>query len=153
MPDALPRISLAPAARPVFAAHFTRREITAVRGAVSRHAADAGLHGERLHDFVLAVNEIVTNAVVHGGGHGELRLWTVGQTVGCDVVDDGPQHDGEPVRIAGVPGDGLGPREDVPEERGGRGLMLARLLVDSLDVRRSPDGTAVRLVSALHVVL
>jgi hypothetical protein len=29
--------------------------------------------------------------------------------------------------------------------------MLARQLVDSLDVQHSPEGTAVRVISALHV--
>lgn len=162
MPDALPRISLVPAASPMLAVEFTRREITAVRGAVSRHAAEAGMQGERLHDFVLAVNEIVTNAVVHGGGHGELRLWTVGQTLGCDITDEGPQAGAETAAAGDAQADGSVRPSEQPQagadghapvdgERGGRGLMLARLLVDSLDVQHSPNGTAVRVISALPV--
>lgn len=147
MPDALPRISVAPAARPVYAARFSRREITSVRGEVSRHAAEAGLRGERLHDFVLAVNEIVTNAVVHGGGSGELKLWTIGQTVGCDVTDQGPQGpDGDGMPVAGASGQQV-EHSEFDGERGGRGLMLARLLVDSLDMQATPHGTAVRLIT------
>jgi anti-sigma regulatory factor (Ser/Thr protein kinase) len=115
---------------------FTARDITGVRRAVTRRAAGAGLQGDRLHDFVLAVNEIVTNAVVHGGGRGELRLWDNGQIVECEVRDGGP---GGAAEVAGDP----------PLGAGGRGLRLARLLVDRLHVRESPGATAVRLVAAL----
>ncbi|MGH3796285.1 MAG: ATP-binding protein [Pseudonocardiaceae bacterium] len=121
---------------PMLFVTFTGREITAVRRCVTRHAAQAGLRGDQLHDFVLAVNEIVTNAVVHGGGHGELRLWDNGRTVGCEVVDAGP---GGVAEVTAEPARGTD----------GRGLRLARLLVDDLDVLESPTGTKVRLVAAL----
>lgn len=124
---------------PTLVVAFTGDEITAVRHTVTRYAADAGLVGDQLGDFVLAVNEIVTNAVVHGGGGGELRMWDTGGSVGCEVIDAGP---GGVLDPAGQP-----ESEDV----GRHGLRLARLLVDHLDVLESATGTAVRLTSELRL--
>lgn len=133
----MPDSSFGTALTPILVLGFTGDKITAVRRAVTRQAADAGLTGDQLHDFVLAVNEIVTNAVVHGGGGGELRMWDYGQFLGCEVTDGGP---------GGVLD---APTEPSPE--GGRhGLRLARLLVDRLEVLESAGGTAVRLMTGLH---
>lgn len=134
MPDSTSGTALTPS----LVVGFTGEKITAVRRAVSRQAAGAGLAGDQLHDFVLAVNEIVTNAVVHGGGRGELRMWDNGQVLGCEVTDGGP---------GGVLD---APTEPTPQ--GGRhGLRLARLLVDRLEVVESSGGTAVRLMTGLQV--
>lgn len=135
MRDAVSRAATAP----VLVMAFTGREITAVRHAVARRAAEAGLAGNQLHDFVLAVHEIVTNAVVHGGGRGDLRMWEAGQTVECEITDLGA---GGAVEV----------REELPLEAGRRGLRLARLLVDRLEVIESATGTAVRLMSAIRLV-
>lgn len=132
MRDALSRTTTAP----VLVVAFTGHEITAVRHAVARRAAGAGLAGDRLRDFVLAVHEIVTNAVVHGGGRGELRMWEAGQTVECEITDLGA---GGAVEV----------HEELPLEAGRRGLRLARLLVDRLEVIESASGTTVRLMSAV----
>ena len=126
------------ATSPVLVVAFTGREITAVRHAVARRAAGAGLAGDQLYDFVLAVHEIVTNAVVHGGGRGELRMWETGQTVECEITDLGA---GGTVEV----------HEELPLEAGRRGLRLARLLVDRLEVIESATGTAVRLTSATPI--
>src|ERR1700760_3187647 len=74
---------------PLLAAVFDADRITALRHEVTRCAIAAGLHAQRLEDFVLAVNEIVTNAVRHAGGHGRLRMWLVGPLLNCEVVDEG----------------------------------------------------------------
>lgn len=133
----MPDFSFGTAVAPILVMDFTGEKITAVRRAVSRQAAEAGLIGDELHDFVLAVNEIVTNAVVHGGGRGKLRMWDHGQFLGCEVTDGGP---------GGVLD---APTEPTPQ--GGRhGLRLARLLVDSLEVLESTAGTAVRLTTGLR---
>ena len=134
----MPDSSFGTAVAPVLVVGFTGDKIAAVRRAVTRQAADAGLTGDQLHDFVLAVNEIVTNAVVHGGGRGELRMWDYGQFLGCEVTDRGP---------GGVP------RRAYRAGAAGRpsGMRLARLLVDRLEVRESAGGTAVRLTTGLQL--
>jgi len=115
--------------------------ITPVRHAVSRGAADAGLTGQRLEDFVLAVNEIVTNAVRHAGGGGTLRLWRTSAALVCEVVDKG----------AGIPEERLSGDGALPPSSAisGRGLWLARHLVDDVAVSTGEAGTIVRLSSAL----
>jgi anti-sigma regulatory factor (Ser/Thr protein kinase) len=119
---------------------FGVAQITPVRHALSRAAAAAGLVGQRLEDFVLAVNEIVTNAVRHAGGRGTLRLWLAGGLLVCEVADRG---DGIPRER--LNGNGLPPSHAVS----GRGLWLARHLVDEVAVSTGEAGTIVRLSSAL----
>lgn len=54
---------------------FDGGQLAMLRRSVAKHAADAGLQDGRRQDFVLAVDEVVTNAVRHGGGHGRLEVW------------------------------------------------------------------------------
>ncbi|MEH1056854.1 ATP-binding protein [Micromonospora sp. CPCC 206171] len=53
---------------------ITEVAVTRLRHAVAAAAGAAGLAGSTLEDFVLAVHELVTNVVRHGGGTGQLRL-------------------------------------------------------------------------------
>ena len=119
---------------------FDAEHITALRHAVARCAAGVGLFGQRLEDYVLAVNEIITNAVRHAGGHGRLRLWTEAGTIRCEVSDEG----------GGIPPDRLTGRELPPSFAvSGRGLWLARHLCDAVSVATGPAGTTILLVSGL----
>jgi serine/threonine-protein kinase RsbW len=120
---------------------FDAEQITPVRHAVSRTAAGAGLHGQRLEDFVLAANEIVTNAVRHAGGRGTLRMWAVGGAVVCEVIDKG----------GGIPRERLNGQTLPPSDAiSGRGLWLARHLVDEVTVSTGAAGTIVALRSTLE---
>ncbi|MFG2041466.1 ATP-binding protein [Dactylosporangium sp. NPDC048998] len=119
---------------------FGVAQITTVRHAVSEGASAAGLSGSRLEDFVLAVNEIVTNAVRHAGGGGTLRLWAAGGVVVCEVTDHG----------TGIPPERLNGQALPPSHAiSGRGLWLARHLVDDVTVTTGEAGTIVRLSSAV----
>jgi serine/threonine-protein kinase RsbW len=120
---------------------FGVAQITPVRHAVSRVAAAAGLVGQRLEDFVLAVNEIVTNAVRHAGGGGTLRLWRAGRLLVCEVADRGDGIPHERLNGAALP-----PSHAIS----GRGLWLARHLVDDVAVHTGRGGTIVRLSSVLE---
>lgn len=120
---------------------FSRPEITVVRHAVSAQVAAAGLAGDRLDGFVLAVNEIITNVVLHAGGAGRIRLWVTDGAVHCEVVDNGP---GIPERY--LSGDRLPSALDV----GGRGVWLAHQLCDSVRVSSSASGSTVTMVSRLR---
>jgi anti-sigma regulatory factor (Ser/Thr protein kinase) len=84
---------------------------------------------------VVAVNELLTNAVRHGGGTGLVRLWAVDDVVVCEVSDRG---------------DGLeppAPKRPLPDQPGGWGLWLVRELTDTCEIKSGPDGTAVRISS------
>lgn len=119
---------------------FDRDAITDGRHDIAGCASEAGLGGLRLDGFVLAVNEIMTNAVRHGGGHGRVRLWRTATGLRCEIHDDGA--DGRPARLNGH---ALPPTEAT----GGRGLWLARRLCDSFDVETGRDGTRVALTMAI----
>ncbi|MEV4707294.1 ATP-binding protein [Actinoplanes sp. NPDC049316] len=116
---------------------FDRSRVAALRHAVAAEAGGAGLTGDRLDDFVVAVNELLTNAVRHGGGTGHLTLWCEAYAVTCEVADRGA-------------GAGPLPREKpAPDQPGGWGLYLVRELTDTFVIKSGPEGTAVRISSRL----
>ena len=126
----------------LFTRGFTGADVTPLRHDLRRHAEAAGLHDDALDDFVAAVNELVTNAVRHGGGQGTVRLTFDADTLIADISDRGTGFDGDLPVSAGPP------PADIP---GGRGILLARLLTDTLMISNSPDGvtvTVTRCVSA-----
>ncbi|MFI7542113.1 ATP-binding protein [Actinoplanes sp. NPDC049599] len=130
----------APAAVEVFTRGFTAAEITEMRHDLRRHAERTGLRGDALDDFVMAVNELVTNAVRHGGGWGSLRLTLNADTLIADVSDRGAGFAGRLPVTAGPPA------ADVP---GGRGILLARRLTDTLLISDGPEGVTVTVTRCL----
>ncbi|MDX3804025.1 anti-sigma factor RsbA family regulatory protein [Streptomyces sp. AK04-3B] len=112
---------------------FGAQELAAARAFAVERAARLGLTGQRLTDAELAVAELTTNSVVHGGGRGTLAVW-----------EDGGQVVGE-VRDAGRMIDPLAGRRP-PEhgQIGGRGLMLVHYVADLVRVHTADDGTTVR---------
>ncbi|MFJ9038544.1 anti-sigma factor RsbA family regulatory protein [Streptomyces sp. NPDC102406] len=107
---------------------YTRATLTTVRQDASRRAADLGLPASRLDDFELAVAELTTNSVVHGGGEGVLRVWAQNQHVVCEVHD------------AGLLDDPLaGRRLPAGDQRGGRGLLLVNVVADLVRIHSTPD--------------
>ncbi|MGJ6967408.1 anti-sigma factor RsbA family regulatory protein [Streptosporangium sp. G11] len=105
-----------------------------MRRLVAARAATFGLSGERAERFLLAVNEVATNAVEHGGGHGEIRLWADGPAIGCDIVDPGRME---------TPFPGYLPPD--PTVLGGHGLWVVRQVCDLLEIRTGRPGTHFRL--------
>jgi anti-sigma regulatory factor (Ser/Thr protein kinase) len=104
-----------------------------VRRFVETEAAHAGLGTRRTENLVVAVNEVVSNSVRHGGGGGTLQLWAESGDVVCEVRDRG--------RIA----DPLaGWRRPPTTTEGGRGLWLVNQLCDLVQVRVG-GGTVVRM--------
>ena len=119
---------------------FDRGLIAAIRHSVAKLAEGAGLRHQRLDDFILAVNEIMTNAVRYAGGGGMLTLSQQDGQLQCTVSDDGP----------GIPPEWLRPGHTPPAlALSGRGLWLARRLCDDVKIRTSPHGTTVLLAVVL----
>jgi anti-sigma regulatory factor (Ser/Thr protein kinase) len=118
---------------------FGLSDVTALRHAVSRQASAAGLAGQRLQDFVLAINELITNAVRHGGGRGHLRLWCNDGMLWGEVTDRG--H--------GIADPTGGQRLPPASSIGGRGLWLARRLSDAITIDSGPLGTTATVSAAL----
>ena len=73
------------------------------------------------HDVRLAVHEVVTNAVLHGGVPVTVTIEDRGEEGGVEVV----------VADAGGRGRGVDPR---PHDERGRGLLLARACSDGVTV-------------------
>ncbi|HEX8343122.1 MAG TPA: sensor histidine kinase [Actinoplanes sp.] len=101
-----------------------------------RHRAEAErwLSPERLDDLVLAVSEVATNCVRHGGGHGELKVWLNTEAVVCEVTDRGTTP---PDPLAGY----LPPP---PGAVGGMGLWLVHQVCDALAIHASGGLTRAR---------
>jgi anti-sigma regulatory factor (Ser/Thr protein kinase) len=121
---------------------FDRSSITPLRHAVASRAGEAGLAGDRLDDFVVAVNELLTNAVRHGGGLGRLALWRQDGDVVCEVSDSGAGL------AAPRPAPQVRPAADQP---GGWGLWLAEELTDTFQVETGTGGTTVRVSSRVSL--
>jgi anti-sigma regulatory factor (Ser/Thr protein kinase) len=88
---------------------------------------------DRVDGLVLAVDELVTNSLRHGGGRGILRVWWEGDEVVCEVADSGTIADPLVGRI-----------RPPLEQRGGRGLWIANHFCDLLQIRSSSAGTVIR---------
>jgi serine/threonine-protein kinase RsbW len=107
---------------------FSLETVTALRHRVAAHLAGLGLDDITAENFVMAVHELITNAVRHGGGRGVLEMRLVADTLVGEVVDHGGEPHGLPLHM---------PPPDVP---GGRGLWLAHHLTQGLVLTRRPDG-------------
>jgi anti-sigma regulatory factor (Ser/Thr protein kinase) len=121
-----------PAVRATLA--FNGKGLRPVRRLVSTQAARAGFTSGPIADLVLAVDEIASNSIEHGGGCGTLRIWRDGDLLVCEVRDGGHLEDPLADR-----------RRAVPEQNGGRGLWLANQLCDLVQVRSYETGSTVRL--------
>lgn len=118
---------------------FDRAGVSMVRHVVHDSAHEAGLDGERLDDYVLAVHEAVTNAVRYGCAPREIAIWQDTGNVRCEVTDSGP----------GISSDTLERESPVARSTiGGRGLWLMRRLARTA-IRTGPGGTTVRLSACL----
>lgn len=113
---------------------FGVRALAEVREFVCERAERFGLDEQRAGDLVLALHEIASNSVVHGGGGGTLRVWQEDDTLICEVSDKG--RPGHPL---------LGRERPASAQPGGRGMWLANQLCDLVQVRAFPHGSAVRL--------
>ncbi|GAA2537661.1 anti-sigma factor RsbA family regulatory protein [Pseudonocardia hydrocarbonoxydans] len=116
---------------------FQSWELQEVRRAVRDIAGAAGFTDDRVEDVVLAVNEVATNAVEHGGPHAELHVWATGGGLVCEVHDTGALADPLP-----------GMASPHPSEPRGRGLWISRQVCDLLHVWSDDRGTHVRVRAA-----
>ncbi|MFC8671355.1 anti-sigma factor RsbA family regulatory protein [Streptomyces griseorubiginosus] len=127
-----------PPAPEVPAHTFVSDVLGEVRHLATDAAARFGLVSPRLDDLALAVAELTTNSVVHGGGSGRLRVWAEDGYVVCEVHDQGRLTD----LLAGR-------RPASRDQRGGRGLLIVNLVADLVRVHTNPAGTTVRCWFAL----
>jgi anti-sigma regulatory factor (Ser/Thr protein kinase) len=117
---------------------FTGDAIGRLRQLLSEWASELELGYERTEHLVLAVTELASNSVHHGGGRGTLRMWRDEETLLVEVHDRG--HIEEPLVGRTRPG---------PEQPTGRGLWLVNQLCDLVQIRSAPTGSVVRVYMRL----
>jgi len=103
------------------------------RRLVRDRALEAGL-GKRSDDFVLAVNEVLSNSINHAREDGVLRVWQDAKGLVCEVRDGG--HIVQPL---------IGREEPALGQIGGHGIWLVNLVCDLVQVRSSAEGSTVRM--------
>ena len=122
----------------------TVNELANVRQFIRQQAEQAGADPGAVPDIVQAVDELVTNAIVHGyrGRRGtvEIAVDRSGSSLIVRLRDQAPPFD--PTLLPA-------PDTDAPLSQrplGGMGVFLARGLTDSLTYRRTADGNELTLI-------
>ncbi|MEV4799060.1 ATP-binding protein [Nonomuraea sp. NPDC049421] len=105
---------------------FRLPDLPRVRQYAEEEARAVGMPEEAIGDFVIAVNEVATNAVTHGHDHAFLRTWTSNGDLVVEVHDNGSWKPGP-----------------MPGSVGGMGLWVARLLSSDLTLRVGGEGSTV----------
>jgi anti-sigma regulatory factor (Ser/Thr protein kinase) len=113
---------------------FDRSGLAEVRALVGREAGHAGLGRECGSDLVTAASELAANSVSHGGGSGTIWAWRDEGEMVVEVGDAGRID--EPL---------VGRHRPPPTADCGRGLWIANLLCDLVQIRSGQEGTVVRL--------
>ena len=85
---------------------------------------------------MLAVHELATNSVRHGGGAGTVGMWTTPSAVIVEFTDAGRVTD--PLTGRMMP---------LVDQAGGRGVFLVNQLCDLVQVRSSDRGTTIRITT------
>lgn len=120
--------------------------VPALLDALERWLAETGLSGEACLDLVLAIDEAVANAILHGygGGPGEVAVSGAAAdgTVELRVEDRAPPFD-----PLGAPPPAL--ESEIGERLpGGLGIHLIRSLADTVEYRREGDRNVLILTRA-----
>lgn len=103
---------------------------------VAERARDANVPPDRIPELLLAVHEVATNALTHGGGTALARMWADERRFVCDIDDHGAGGLSETTA-------GYVPPE--PDSEHGHGLWLARQVCDLVEVLSRGGTTRVRL--------
>lgn len=117
---------------------FGPDDLTGVRDLVRWLSQRGGLAMGAAEDVVLAVHELASNSIHHGGGQGVLSTWDEPGAFVVEVSDSGT-----------IANPLVGRELSSPVAEGGRGLWMANQLCDLVQVRSSSTGTVVRLFSWL----
>ncbi|GII05401.1 ATP-binding protein [Planobispora takensis] len=120
---------------------FCLPDLPDVRDFAAAQARRGGMAADALPDFLVAVNEVATNAVTHGhpSAKAVLRMWTAEGHLVVQIRDEGRwAPTGPPGETA--PG---------PYATSGMGLWVARLVSSRIDFETGPEGTVVTMAFAI----
>lgn len=124
-----------PAAALTEAIAFGLDDLPALRDFVAARAGGAGIAAEALGDLLVAVNEVATNAVTHGGSKARLCLWRSSGLFVVEIYDDGHWTPEAPP--------GRTPPGDFATS--GMGLWVSSLLSEAIHFDHGPQGTTVTM--------
>jgi anti-sigma regulatory factor (Ser/Thr protein kinase) len=113
---------------------FGADSLRTIRRLVGAHASLVGMSEERSREFQIAVNEVATNTIVHTNAPGRLRIWHEDDAVVCEITDEG--HITDPL---------VGRRRVGPDQTNGRGLLLASVMSDLLQIVAGESGNTIRI--------
>ncbi|MDP9240957.1 MAG: sensor histidine kinase [Actinomycetota bacterium] len=117
---------------------FGPPDLGALRAFVLAQACAAGVSAEQAGDLAVAIHELAVNSLRYGGRAGHARLWQETGALVCEVSDAG--RIGDPM---------VGRTAPSASQEGGRGVWLANQLCDLVQIRSTPVGTAVRVLTWL----
>ncbi|WP_307845353.1 ATP-binding protein [Planomonospora sp. ID67723] len=120
---------------------FCLPDLPDVRDFAAVHALRGGMAQERLADFLVAVNEVATNAVTHGHATAKalLRMWTTSDSLVVEVRDEGRWA------LPAAPGQ----TPPAAYATSGMGLWVARMVSSAIDFKTGLDGTVVTMSFAV----
>jgi anti-sigma regulatory factor (Ser/Thr protein kinase) len=113
---------------------FELASLSSVRQVLRASPEVALLSAPRREELVLAVNEVASNSIRHGGGGGVIRIWRDRAALVCEVTDAGRIDDPLAGRVQQPPG-----------QIGGYGLWITNQVCDLVQIRAAAGGNTVRL--------
>ena len=116
---------------PLIETGFRLAELPWMRSVIESTALAAGLAPSRAEEAVLAVNEVATNALLHGSPPTALRVWIDDEELTYEISDRG----------AGIEDVHAGERQPSATQIGGRGLWIARELCDEVEIANGEECT------------
>ncbi|GAA4236933.1 anti-sigma regulatory factor (Ser/Thr protein kinase) [Streptosporangium album] len=126
-----------PAGAAVAELAFCLPDLPDVRDFAAVWAVRGGMAPESLTDFLVAVNEVATNAVTHGhtSAKAVLRIWAVGRNLVVEIHDQGRWTPAE------IPGQ----TPPAPYATSGMGLWVARMISSDITVETGAAGTFITM--------
>lgn len=113
---------------------FDGHALAELRHTIAAWAMANTLGAERTQELVLAVDELASNSVRHGGGAGMLRWWREDEELLCEVRDRG-----------WIQAPLVGRERPDIDASSGRGVWLVNQLCDLVQIRSVPGGSVVRV--------
>ncbi|GAA3085030.1 ATP-binding protein [Streptosporangium carneum] len=116
---------------------FCLPDLPDVRDFATAQAVQSGMSEEALADFLVAVNEVATNAVTHGHPTAKavLRMWSVGRVLVVEIHDEGRWTPETPP----------GQTPPAPHATSGMGLWVARMVSSDIRFETGAAGTFITM--------
>jgi anti-sigma regulatory factor (Ser/Thr protein kinase) len=120
----------------VLSGRYGPGDVPATRRTVAHWARSCALSEDQVEALQLAASELATNSVRYGGGEGTVSMWTEAGVAVVEFCDAGHLQDPLTGRLHPPTG-----------QESGRGLFLVNQLCDLVQLRTSPSGTTVRVLT------